>query len=233
MFSPRHSDYEKYRSLRGAIVTLEGCIGAGKSTAGRSMEEYLNRIGIKARFFPEYKNELLLGQYIKDMRKYAYSFQLLMLAKRIAIYGEAGRYAKKGGVAIIDRSLLGDMTFARMQWRSGFFTDEEWTVYINSMVSEIQLEPTAILFLDCTPETSLHRIQKRGIVEEIAGYNIDYLQALHEAYVESLHKTSARSILVNYDGDSVLSNDGNLPDPMTKQLLNCVLTIAAENDVDS
>ena len=34
--------------------------------------------------------------------------------------------AKKGGIALIDRSIIGDMTFARMQKDNGNFTEEEW-----------------------------------------------------------------------------------------------------------
>ena len=79
MFQSRHPLYDTYRPLIGSSILLEGSIGVGKSTVGKSLEKFFKNIGLKARFYPEYVNEPLLNQYISDMNKYAYSFQLIML----------------------------------------------------------------------------------------------------------------------------------------------------------
>ena len=126
MFSPRNEDYDTFKSLKGGVFTIEGVIGVGKTTVGRSLEKYLNDIGIRANFYPEYVNKELLAQYIGDMKRYAYAFQMIMLCKRIEIYRDAERYADTGGVALIDRSIIGDMTFAKMQYDNGNFTKDEW-----------------------------------------------------------------------------------------------------------
>src|SRR5687767_9035911 len=113
MFTNRDPNYDKFKSLKGGVFTIEGIIGAGKTTLGKSLEQFLNECGIKTRFFPEYINKDLLSQYIGDMKRYAYSFQLIMLCKRIEIYRIAEAFASTGGVALIDRSIIGDMSFAR------------------------------------------------------------------------------------------------------------------------
>ena len=86
---------DKYESLRYGIYTIEGIIGVGKTTLGKSLEKFLNERGIKTKFYPEYVNKDLLDQYIKNMKQYAYSFQLVMLFKRLEIYREAVRFSKK------------------------------------------------------------------------------------------------------------------------------------------
>lgn len=223
MFLARHPDFNKLKSLKGGIYTIEGIIGVGKTTLGRSAERYLNTIGLKAKFYPEYVNKDLLSQYISDMKRYAYSFQMIMLCKRIEIYREAEKFAETGGIALIDRSIIGDMTFARMQKENGNFTEDEWKIYLSLMKQEIQLTPTASLFLRCSPQTSLNRVKIRGIEAEINGYTIEYMTQLHNAYETSIHdSTNVRHIIIDWDM-SVPVYDGYLSDRFTCEILQSLL----------
>jgi len=224
MFASRNPSYDRFKSLRGGVFTLEGIIGVGKTTLGRSLENYLKEIGIDAKFFPEYVNEKLLGQYISDMKRYAYSFQMIMLCKRIEIYREAERFAKTGGVAIIDRSMVGDMTFACMQKDNGNFTDDEWETYISMMTQEIQLTPSASVFLRCTAETSMRRVKQRGILSEINGYTVEYMKQLQEAYDKTIDDcTSVRHIIIDWNDPIPMYNNGNLNTKFVEDVLGKLL----------
>ena len=181
-FAFRNPDYVRFKSLKGGIYTIEGIIGVGKTTFGRSVESYLNEIGISAKFFPEYVNKQLLTQYIGDMPRYAYAFQMIMLCKRIEIYRQAELFASTGGVAFIDRSIIGDLTFARMQKDNGNFTSDEWDIYLSLMKQDIQMEPTASIYLKCSTKTALKRINRRGIRSEIEGYTPEYIEQLRLSY---------------------------------------------------
>lgn len=44
-----------------------------------------------------------------------------MLCKRIELYRTAERFAAIGGIALIDRRIIDDITFARMQRDNGNF----------------------------------------------------------------------------------------------------------------
>jgi len=220
MFSDRHPDYDKYKALKGGIYTIEGIIGVGKTTMGRSLEKYINEIGLKARFYPEYVNRRLLGQYISDMKKYAYSFQLIMLFKRIEIYREAEKFASKGGIAFIDRSIIGDMTFARMQCDNGNFTEDEWKIYLSTMEQEIQLRPTASIYLQCTCETSLKRILNRGIEAEIKGYSEEYINQLAQSYDKSMEECkNVKHIIIDWNGAVKIENN-----ILCKEIINMILS---------
>jgi deoxyadenosine/deoxycytidine kinase len=200
MFLLRESQYEKFRHLRSGIYVIEGLIGVGKSTLGLSLENYLNSIDIKCKYFAEYSNKPLLEQYISNMPKYAYTFQLFMLSKRIEIYRQAEEFSKTGGISFIDRSIYGDMAFAYMQKEKGFISEEEWNIYLNIMKQEIQLAPTAILFLKCDLDLCLQRLNKRGDKSEISGYNIEYYQSLNSAY---------EHIMNNYNNSKYIEIDWN------------------------
>ena len=207
MFASRNPSYDRFKSLRGSVFTLEGIIGVGKTTLGRSLEKYLDEIGISAKFFPEYVNKRLLGQYIGDMKRYAYSFQMIMLCKRIEIYRDAERFAATGGVAIIDRSIIGDKTFARMQKDNGNFTDDEWETYLSFIRQEIQLTPSASVFLRCTAKTSMDRVKQRGIEAEVNGYTSEYMDQLHAAYDVSIAECiNVRHLIVEWNDPIPFSN---------------------------
>lgn len=223
IFEPRNQIYVKYKSLKAAVYTIEGIIGVGKTTLGKSLESYLNKNGIKARFFPEYVNKQLLGQYISDMKKYAYAFQLLMLSKRIEIYREAEIYANNGGISLVDRSIIGDMTFARMQKENGNITEDEWNIYLNLLSQEIQLMPSASIFLDCTAENSLERVNRRGIESEIKGYTLEYMRQLRNSYELSISEClNVRHIIIDWNKQKLIKNN-NLVDELVEEILDKLL----------
>lgn len=220
MFASRPQHFEKYRALRGSIIPLEGGIGHGKTTLGKSMVHFLESIGLKAKFYPEYFNKQLLDQYLSNMKQYAYTFQLVMLSKRIAIYREAEEYAQTGGIAIIDRSILGDMTFARMQRVKGFITETEWNIYYDMLLQEVQLTPSVTIFLDCTTKTALSRINKRGIKSEINSYDVDYMNDVHDAYMESMKDSiNVRHIMVDWNAPA-LTEEGYVADTSIMTILD-------------
>jgi len=203
MFTARANKYEKYRPLRGGIYIIEGLIGVGKSTLGTSLEHYLNSHGIKCKFFLEYTNKLLLDQYITNMQKYAYTFQLVMLMQRIQTYRDAIEFAQTGGVALIDRSIFGDMAFAYMQKEKGFISEDEWKIYLNIMRTNIQLEPSAIIYLTCDITNCLSRLNKRGEQVEISGYNNEYYNSLQKAYEYVInHYNTSRLIQIDWNKSS-------------------------------
>lgn len=182
LLKKKNSHYHKFLKFTGHVITIEGIVGAGKSTFGKSLEKLFNSAGLRAKFFPEYKNIPLLDQYITDMKKYAYSFQLVMLMKRIETYRIAHEFASQGGISIIDRSLVGDITFARMQVAKGNISPQEFLIYENVIRSEEIFEPDITVYLEASTDTVLKRIKERGIESEINGYSREYLDTLKENY---------------------------------------------------
>lgn len=168
--------------IHSPVIILEGNISSGKTTLGNRLVEYLNYNGYNARFFEEYRNDELLNQYIYDMKRYAFPFQLFMLRKRIQIYKEAYNFSDNGGISIIDRSIFGDYAFCKCQLKSGNITIEEFHEYESILKSEALIRPHLIVYLDCDTSTCSERIKKRGIKSEIDGYDEKYLHNIEENY---------------------------------------------------
>lgn len=201
--------YEKLRCLRGGIYVIEGIIGVGKTTLGNSLENYLNSVGIKCKFYKEYFNDDLLNQFISDMKTYAYFFQMMMLMKRIEIYKEAEEFAKLGGVSFIDRSLVGDMTFAKMHYENGNISDNEFNIYNNFIKKENLLVPSACIYLQCNTNTSITRVKNRGHESEINGYDIDYLTNLKNMY-DRVMTDSTNIKVINLDWNNSIKLINNM-----------------------
>jgi len=206
MFSDRHPKYNTFKQLRGGIYVIEGIIGAGKTTFGKSAEKYFNNIGLECKFFPEYVNSDLLTQFIQDMKKYAYPFQLCMLFKRIETYKEAEKFAKMGGIALVDRSIAGDMTFAKMHVDNENISIEEWNIYLAVLKSELLPSPSSCIYLKCSSEISLNRIKNRGRESEIDGYTLDYLNNLTNIY-DNILQTQDNVIIINWNDSMTIINN--------------------------
>jgi len=220
MFNSRHPMYEKLRVLKGGIYIIEGIIGVGKSTLGNSLEIYLNSVGLNCKFYKEYFNKELLDQFIGDMKHYAYLFQMMMLVKRIEIYKEAEEFSKLGGISFIDRSLIGDMTFARMHYENDNISEDEWKIYNNFIKNENLLTPTACIYLQCNTNTSMNRINNRGIETEINGYNIDYINKLKDMYNDIILNTTNVKV-INLDWNNQITLVDNLiPEDELMKIIN-------------
>jgi len=225
----------RYRFLSGAMFCLEGTIGASKSTTGESLEYRLNKLGINAKYFPEYKNNEYLGLYLKpsddeedpnkNMKNRAFGFQMVMLIKRFQIYREAWEFAKKGGTSIIDRSLPGDYTFAFMLMKAGFITEEEWEVYMKTLTTEVKdcPEPTFTIYLDVTPENAYERMKLRGNQSEIDGYTIEYFQDLEKTYKKTMKQVKQPIIYFDRNPKLELTPEGRMPNSLCDDLLDAVI----------
>lgn len=163
-------------------IWLEGSIASGKSRLTTQLEQALG-----FRSFPEpVADKGYLELFYADPRRYAFSFQIEMLRRRWDIHRLAMLECKAGTSpgTLLDRGLPGDRVFARMHYQAGNLHALEWQTYealYSEFMSVPHLQPTVLIYLDVTPETSLHRIKKRNRPSE-EQITLDYLSTLGEAY---------------------------------------------------
>jgi deoxyadenosine/deoxycytidine kinase len=180
--------------FKGIVIVLEGLIGVGKTTLGQSLLKYFQNAGIKCKFFKEFINKPLLDMYLGDKAKYAFHFQSIMIRERINIYKKAVKFARKGGLAIIDRGIAGDRAFAKMQDDNGFFTETEYTVYKSLIEEEKITSPDITLYLKTDPKIAYERMQKRGNEAEKQSYTLKYFEDLHIAHMDIFKEETNLSV---------------------------------------
>lgn len=192
-------------------VIVEGNIGVGKSTFSRLLAETLRAEGLRAEYLPEPDETTnpFLSSYYADPARYAYKMQMHLLHQRFKStrYAQAAALADRGWY-ILDRSYYGDICFANVQVKDGYFTTAEQASYLDAHrnMREFIEPPTCAVFLHASPETCARRMAIRGRTCE-AGVPLDYLRSLHRE-IEALEKTlTARTCVVPLEWNDDMTED--------------------------
>lgn len=183
--------------MSGLVIALDGLPGVGKTTFGEALTDYLNLVSDteeNAIFLSEYVNNKLLLLYLSDMNKYSLMFQLAMLKEKAKTYELAAFYASQGKTVIIDRSHIGDLSFAILQKRTCGWTENEYAAYI-SCLEEIT-PPHLIVYLQVDVNVAYERMLKRGRIGESSAYSKQYYTSLNDTQEMEL---SARTSTIDTD----------------------------------
>jgi deoxyadenosine/deoxycytidine kinase len=170
----------------GHIISLEGNIGAGKSTFLRMLSDYL-----AAEFILEphekWQNiagENLLERFYIDKERWAYTFQTYAFLSRVLNQQERASQTEHS-LQILERSVYSDRyCFAKLLYEAGSLSKLEWKLYtewFSWLVDGFVDQPSAFIYLRTSPEVCYERLKKRNRHEE-AGVSFEYLLNLHEAH---------------------------------------------------
>lgn len=204
------------------IITLEGNIGAGKTTFAKGLFEQFKNLGLKTVHIQEpvgawvdFHGTNLLDLLYKDIEKWAFMFQVNALMYMTECDKRAVEYVKKGYIVIKERSAFTVRHIFNEQMKK-FMTPAE--IYILSNLSNSYDDPRKnvvgedvkdiTLYLRTDPETCFERKLKRNRPEEIGRKNrVDelYLKELH-----NIHEIAIRNsvgIVVVADGTKFDPND--------------------------
>ena len=165
-------------------IIIEGNIGVGKSTFSKILSREFRRAGLRAEYLPEpdENNNPFLAAYYENPAAHAYEMQCHLLHKRFEAtqYAVAGARAGRGWF-ILDRSYYGDICFARVQLKDGYFTEEQYQSYLDAHKSMRRFieAPSAAIFLKASTEACAQRICTRSRSCE-SGIDPHYLESLQE-----------------------------------------------------
>ena len=158
-------------------IAIESTVGAGKTTLGKYLSEYLN-----IELYEELSNDdtiVLLNEFYKDLKRWSFALQVHYLNERFGMIKDINR--KESG--ILDRSIYGDSIFAQMLNEDGNMTDEEYRTYktlLNNMLEHVS-PPLLTIYLKCSTDVAIERINKRnrGVESEVP---LTYWKRLNEKY---------------------------------------------------
>jgi deoxyadenosine/deoxycytidine kinase len=188
------------------IVSLEGNIGAGKSTILEKLQQkyalpyeeskkYFGGIALeKIVFMPEpvdiwtsicdsETGESILEKFYKDPKTYSFAFQVMVYNTHLEAFRRVVKENPDCVLLICERSIdAGRHIFAQMLRDDGMIDDVSFQVYtklFDSTAGEFPLD--AILHLDVEPEVCLKRIAKRARDGE-GGIPLEYLEKCDRYY---------------------------------------------------
>jgi deoxyadenosine/deoxycytidine kinase len=187
------------------LVSLEGNIGAGKTTLIRNLQEKYgdsSSLGKHILFLPEpvafwqtfvdsKTKKNILDLFYENPKKYAFTFQMLAFQSRYELLRNTIANIRKEGTPVdtivMERSLDADYhIFAKTMFENGTLEETEWEIYrfvTRERLAEFGV--SGIIWLDVPAEECYHRVQERGREEE-CGLTLDYLRSCEEAHREWL-----------------------------------------------
>lgn len=155
------------------MIVADGVVGVGKSTL---MDKLVTHRGYVPFEEPVVDNPIL-DKFYYDRARYSFSLQIFFLNQRF-------RHIKMASAienSALDRSIYGDLIFARMLYDAGEMSKEEFDLYtdlFDNMIEHCQA-PKLMIYLEISVDEALKRIQKRGR---------DYEQVVEREYWEKLNQ---------------------------------------------
>lgn len=168
--------------LRSKVIVIDGTIACGKTSLGSHIATMLNSYAIPAVFLEEFVDNDILSMFIKNPKKHAAMFSMLMLEKKKTTFFNAHKIAGNGFCVIIDRSLYGNKPFAIVN--KPFFSFVDWQYYVRCFNRAILATPRGDygIALDVSLEDTKIRIKRRNRQSEVNGYTHEYLSHLYIEY---------------------------------------------------
>ncbi len=205
------------------IISIEGNIGAGKTTIlSKIQEKYENDKSVVFIKEPvdvweqvrDASGENILQKFYADSNKYAFPFQVMAYITRYSAIAKAVRENPDCRVIICERSLDADFQiFAKMLYDDGVIEDVCYQIYRKIYDEYSGAYPvTGYVYIDADADICSRRIGKRGRGGE-AAIPLEYLEKCkkyHDKWL--LRSDTVRSMLyLNTNEDVTYENDlGNI-----------------------
>jgi len=137
------------------MIVIDGVVGVGKTTLMNIMAER----GYKTFEEPVVDNPIL-EKFYYNRERYSFSLQIFFLNKRFKHIKEASKEIN----AVMDRSIYGDVIFAKMLNDSGEMCDEEFDLYTELFENMIEhcMPPKLLVYLETSVDSAMDKINIRG-----------------------------------------------------------------------
>lgn len=204
---PIHQKLLTYLISMPVIISLEGNIGAGKTTILTHLENQMRDdptvaflrepVDLWQTFRDATTGENILQKFYQDTDKYAFSFQIMACVTRLSQLKQLIRERPECTMIICERSLDADKhIFATMLSNHGNIESINMRIYdyfYNEFASEFLVN--GIVYIDADPAVCHHRIQNRGRMGEDP-ISLEYLTECNQYYLDWLVNTSTPMISI-------------------------------------
>jgi len=155
-------------------IVIDAVVGAGKTVYMNMLSEALEMESFEE---PVVDNPIL-DKFYYDRKRFSFPLQIFFLNRRFKMIKSASQKQKP---TIMDRSIYGDMIFAKMLHDEGNMDKDEFNLYqelLTNMLDHVD-PPKLMVYLEIDTDSAIERIKKRGR---------DYEQVVERAYWENLNR---------------------------------------------
>lgn len=199
--SETHSELSEYSEYqRPRLLSVEGNIGAGKSTLIENLKETYAE---DPRFYfilepvdqwekiRDKNGKNMIQKFYENSEKYAFAFQVMAFQTRLQLLKDALRYAEEHTevtTIVMERSLEADYhIFAKMLFEEGVMEDVQYQIYVDMASNALkEYSVDGIIWLDTDYEECFRRVEKREREGEGGKIHLRYLNKCHQYHTEWL-----------------------------------------------
>ena len=172
-------------------IAIAGNMGTGKST----LVDFLAKTyGVMPFYEPNDENPYL-GDFYKDMKRWAFQSQLYFLSSKFRLHQELDR---QPGVVALDRTIFEDAEiFATALHQMRKISKRDWATYqgMYGAILDAIKPPDLLIYLRCSMRTLRKRIRLRGRAME-QDVPLAYLKRLERLYEEWIASYDMSDVLV-------------------------------------
>lgn len=184
----------KLKTKEGAynMICIDGVVGVGKST----LMEILTQEGFIPFEEPVVDNPIL-PKFYEDRKRYSFQLQIFFLNHRFDHIKKAMMMEN----AVLDRSIYGDLIFAKMLKDNGEMDEEEFNIYkhlLSNMLEHLKT-PKLMIYLETSVDEAMRKISKRGRECELTTER-EYWETLNNEYQTYFNEYDLSPVLkINVD----------------------------------
>ena len=198
------------------IISVEGNIGAGKTTIIDNLEKYYKNdssvIFIREpvdiwQSITDSKGESILAKFYADPSKYSFSFQVMAFVTRLSMLRNTIKENPNCEVIVCERSLEADRNiFAKMLYHDGLIDEINYKIYLKFYTEyRDEFELYGMVYLNTYAKVCYDRVKKRSREGE-ESVSLDYLEKCKKYHEDWLCDTENLLIIdanedVKYDCD--------------------------------
>ncbi len=181
------------------FITVEGNIGAGKTTLSSLLSEhYHSRLVLEA-----FADNPFLPSFYKNPEQYAFPLELFFMAERYKQWKETLQAPDMfHQITISDYLFTKSLLFARVNLK-----EDEYKLYqrLFDIINPQILQPEILIFLNAPIKKLQENIRKRNRGYEL-GISDEYLQSIQDIYSEYLKQHSVKTLMVDTSNADFLNN---------------------------
>jgi deoxyadenosine/deoxycytidine kinase len=178
--------------MQYSFLTVEGNIGAGKTTLARMLAEHFSGRLLAEQF----RENPFLASFYKEPERYAFPLELFFLAERYKQLSEVAKADLFTRTVVSDYLVTKSLLFARVTLPA-----EEFRLFqrLFDIMDPHMTQPGLLIYLHTPVSQLLSRIKKRNRPYE-QGITADYLFRLQETYMEYIRQHSIRTLVIDNSG---------------------------------